>query len=127
MLQSLDIVCLHIITRVKNIRARRCKQIIEIIDIDPTTKEILTNEVFRWDPVEDRFIYTGKSYILERVRAEKDITHEEMTLEIKNRKKIIEWMNQNNVREFKDVSNLVAQYCEDPTEIIKKIDEGVKK
>jgi flagellar protein FlaI len=127
MLQSLDIVCLHVITRVKNIRARRCKQIIEIIDIDPTTKEILTNEVFRWDPVEDKFIYSGKSYILERVRAEKDITREEMTLEIKNRKKIIEWMNQNNVREFRDVSNLVAQYCEDPIETIKKIERGVKK
>ncbi|MCJ7698334.1 MAG: Flp pilus assembly complex ATPase component TadA, partial [Thermoplasmata archaeon] len=56
MLQTLDIVCIQVISRVKNKRARRCKQIIEIIDIDPTTKEILTNEVFRWDPIEDKFI-----------------------------------------------------------------------
>ena len=69
MLQSLDIVSIHITTRVKGKRVRRCKQIIEIIDIDPTTKEILTNEVFRWDPVEDKFIYTGKSYVLEGIRA----------------------------------------------------------
>jgi len=127
MLQSLDIVCLYVITRVKNIRARRCKQVIEIIDIDPTTKEILTNEVFRWDPVEDKFIYSGKSYILERVRAEKDITREEMTNEIKNRKKILEWMNENNVREFRDVANIVARYNEDPAESLKQIEKGVKK
>ena len=127
MLQSLDIVSIHITTKVKGKRVRRCKQIIEIIDIDPTTKEILTNEVFRWDPVEDKFIYSGKSYILERVRAEKDLNREEITSEIKNRKTIIEWMNQNNVREFRDVSNLVAQYCEDPIETIKKIEKGVKK
>jgi len=127
MLQSLDIVCLHVITRVKNIRARRCKQIIEIIDIDPTTKEILTNEVFRWDPVEDKFIYSGKSYILERIRAEKDMTREEMTNEIKNRKLIVEWMNKRNVREFRDVSKLVSQYTESPEETLEMIKKGDKK
>jgi len=99
MLQSLDIVCLHVITRVKNKRARRCKQIIEIIDIDPTTKEILTNEVFRWDPVEDKFVYS----------------------EIKNRKSIIEWMNDNNVREFRDVSKLIAKYSDNPEGTMKTI------
>jgi flagellar protein FlaI len=127
MLQSLDIVCLHVITRVKNIRARRCKQIIEIIDIDPTTKEILTNEVFRWDPVEDKFVYSGKSYILERIRAEKDMTREEMTTEIKNRRSIVEWMNKNNIREFRDVSKLVSQYTESPLETLQMINKGEKK
>ncbi len=121
MLQSLDLVCIHIITRVKNMRARRCKQIIEIIDIDPTTKEILTNEVFRWDPVEDKFIYSGKSYILERIRTEKDLTREEMSQEINNRKTIIEWMNTNNIRGFKDVANIVSKYAETPGELLKKL------
>ena len=64
MLQSLDIVSIHFTTRVNGKRVRRCKQIVEIVDIDPSTKEILTNEVFRCDPIEDKFIYTGKSYIL---------------------------------------------------------------
>jgi len=121
MLQSLDVISLHVITRVKNTRARRCKQVIEIIDIDPATKEILTNEVFRWDPVEDKFIYTGKSYVLERIKAEKDLTREDMTNELKNRREIIEWMNKNNIREFREVANIVAQYSEDPEEILKQI------
>jgi flagellar protein FlaI len=127
MLQSLDVVCLHVITRVKNMRARRCKQIIEIIDIDPTTKEILTNEVFRWDPVEDKFIYSGKSYVLERVRAEKDLNREEMTQEINNRRKIVEWMNTNNIREFREVAKIVAQYTEVPEETLTQIEKDVKK
>ena len=126
MLQSLDIVSLHVITRVKNKRARRCKQIIEIIDIDPTTKEILTNEVFRWDPVEDNFIYSGKSYVLERIRTEKDMSREEMTSELRNRTKIIEWMNAKNVREFRGVANLVSRYAENPVEIMKQIEEENK-
>jgi len=127
MLQSLDVVCLHVITRVKNMRARRCKQIIEVIDIDPTTKEILTNEVFRWDPVEDRFIYSGKSYVLERIRGEKDLTREEMTQEINRRRKIVEWMSANNIREFRGVAKIVSQYSENPDEVMKKIEKVAKK
>ena len=126
MLQSLDVVCLHVITRVKNKRARRCRQIVEIIDIDPTTKEILTNEVFRWDPVDDSFVYSGKSYILERVRAEKDLSREEMTAEIKNRTRLVQWMNVNNVRGFRDVAKLVAQYTEDPLSTIEKLVKNEK-
>jgi type IV secretory pathway ATPase VirB11/archaellum biosynthesis ATPase len=121
MLQALDIVCIQVISRVKDKRARRCKQIIEIIDIDPTTKEILTNEVFRWDPIEDKFVYSGKSYILERIRAEKDINREEMISEIKNRAALLEWMNKNNIREFKKVATVIAQYADNPAEVMKKI------
>jgi len=124
MLQALDIVCIQVVSRIKNKRARRCKQIIEIIDIDPTTKEILTNEVFRWDPVDDEFVYSGKSYILERIRGEKDLSREEMTQEIKRRAHLLEWMNKNNIREFKKVATLVAQYVENPVQLMEKIRDG---
>jgi flagellar protein FlaI len=127
MLQSLDVISLHVITRVKNTRSRRCKQIIEIIDIDPTTKEILTNEVFRWDPIEDRFIYSGKSYVLERIRAEKDMSREDITQEIKNRGLVIEWMNNKNIREFREVANIVSHYFEDPEEVLKQVNKESKK
>ena len=124
MLQALDIVCIQVISRIKNKRARRCKQIIEIIDIDPTTKEILTNEVFRWDPVEDDFIYNGKSYILERIRAEKDMDREEISQELKRRGDLLNWMNTNNVREFKKVATLLAQYAENPAQLMEKLSDG---
>jgi len=121
MLQSLDILSIQITTRVKGKRVRRCKQIIEIIDIDPTTKEILTNEVFRWDPVEDIFIYTGKSYILEGIRARLDISKEEITQELKRRSEILKWMHDKNVRSFKEVSKAISMYQENPIEFWEKI------
>ncbi len=121
MLQTLDIVLIQVISRVKNKRARRCKQIIEIIDIDPTTKEILTNEVFRWDPIEDKFVYSGKSYVLERIRAEKDISREEMISEIKNRTMLLDWMNKNNLREFKKAATIIAKYVDNPVDVMEQI------
>ena len=127
MLQSLDVVSLHVITKVKNKVVRRCKQIIEIIDIDPKTKEILTNEIFRWDPIEDKFVYSGKSYILERIRAEKDISKEAMTYKLKKRKKLIELMNKNNIRDFKNVARIISRYMDDSDQVINELDKEYEK
>jgi archaeal flagellar protein FlaI len=121
MLQALDIVCIQITTRVKGKRVRRCKQIIEIIDIDPTTKEILTNEAFRWDPIEDKYIYTGKSYVLEGIRARWDMDKDEITEEIRRRAEILQWMCNKDVRSFKDVAKAISRYTENSEEFMKKI------
>jgi len=114
MLQSLDIICIQTIARVKNQRVRRCKQIIEIIDIDPTTKEILTNEVFRWDPIKDTYSYTGKSFVLERIRVKTNMKHEEMTDELKRRADVLSWMVNQKIYLFEEVASLTANYLEKP-------------
>ncbi len=123
MLQALDFVSIHFTTRVNGKRVRRCKQIVEIIDIDPATKEILTNEAFRWDPIEDKFIYTGKSYILEKIKNKWDMTKEEITQEIKQRSEILKWMQKNNLRTFKEVAKVISWYSENPIDFLKKFNE----
>jgi flagellar protein FlaI len=127
MLQSLNIVSIHIRTQVKDKRVRRCKQVIEIVDIDPITKEILTNEVFHWDPVDDKFIYNGKSYILEDIRAKWDLTKEQITMEFRQRVEILEWMKDNEIRTFKEVARAISAYTENPKEFLEKIRKSGKK
>jgi flagellar protein FlaI len=124
MLQSLDIVTIQVQAEVGDQRVRRCKQIVEIVDIDPMTKEILTNEVFRWDPIQDQFNYSGKSYVLERIRAQHGMSKEEMMAELKQRVELLEWMKDNNIRAFKDVARMVASYLETPDEMMEKIRRG---
>ena len=121
MLQALDIVTVQVQAQLGDQRVRRCKQIVEIVDIDPMTKEILTNEVFRWSPVEDKFYYSGKSYVLERIRGQHDMTKDQMMEELKRRVEILEWMKDNNIRAFKDVARVVASYAETPGEFMEKI------
>ncbi|MCJ7570760.1 MAG: Flp pilus assembly complex ATPase component TadA, partial [Candidatus Thermoplasmatota archaeon] len=127
MLQALDIVSIHFSTNVKGKHVRRCKQVIEIIDIDPTTKEVLTNEVFRWDPIEDKFIYTGKSYVLERIRTKLGMSKEEITHEIRQRTEILEWMQKNNLRTFKEVAKVISRYAENSDDFLKKLKDANKK
>jgi len=125
MLASLDIAFIQINARLGDKRVRRCKQIVEIVDIDPVTKEILTNEVFRWDPITDGFNYSGKSYILERIRDQYDMSKEAMIEEIKRRVTVLHWMRKNNIREFKDVARVVALYAETPDRLMEQIRSGV--
>jgi len=124
MLQSLDIVTIQVSVQIGDQRFRRCKQIVEIVDIDPVTKEILTNEVFHWDQSSDTFQYSGKSYILERIRGQYDMTKDEMMEELKRRVEILAWMKQHNVRSFKEVARIVASYSEFPNELMVKIRQG---
>ncbi len=124
MLQSLDIVTIQIQAELGDKRVRRCKQIVEIVDIDPMTKEILTNEVFRWDPVQDLFFFSGKSYVMERIRNQHGMSKDEMLGELNRRVEILDWMKDNNVRAFKDVARIVSSYIETPDEVMEKVRKG---
>jgi len=121
MLKCLDIIFIQVSTKLGHKHVRRCKQIVEIVDIDPTTKEILMNEVFRWDPVDDKFLYSGKSYILERIRSQYDMSKEGIMQEVKRRVEVLQWMRKKDIRLFQDVARAVVHYVENPDELMEKI------
>jgi len=121
MLQSLDLVLFHASVKVRGKRVRRCKQIVEIIGIDPNTKEVLTNEVFRWIPEKDQFDYSGKSYILERIRGSTGMSREDMDKELRIRTEIINWMIYRGVKSYKEFAKIVSEYYEDPKTLLYKM------
>jgi flagellar protein FlaI len=92
----------------------------EIVGLDPRSGEILTNEIYRWNPVGDTFDFTGRSYILERIAEKTGISTEEASEEIQRRAKVIEWMRKRNIRNYKDVSNVIRSYTENPESVLKE-------
>ena len=90
----------------------------EIVGLDPRSGEILTNDVYRWNPAQDTFDYTGRSYILEKIAEKTGITPEQATEEIQARTKILEWMVKKNIRDYKDVSNIIRSYLENPVPLL---------
>ncbi len=133
MLQSLDIVLIMRNQKTQDKQQRRCIKVVELLDIDNETNEVLTNIVFEWDPQQNQFIYTGKSYILEQIRSQIDMSAEEMTGELRQRADILQWMQNNHIRKFIDVTNILAKYAETPKKVLElitkepeKIDEEIK-
>lgn len=127
LLEALDVISIQMQTRVGGKRVRRTKQLAEIVGLDPHTKEILTNEVFRWVPKDDSFKFSGVSYVLERIQVEKGMAPDEMKQEIDNRVELIKYLIKRNVRNYKDVGRLVAGYYKDPKAIMEKVrkDEAI--
>lgn len=121
MLSSLDVVSFQAMTIVNGKRVRRCKKVVEITGIDPETKEVLINEVFNWDPSTDQFTYSGKSYVLDRICNQKNMTRGEMVEEMNKRKELLRWMDINNIRDFQDVSKLISKYNNNPEKALQSI------
>ena len=82
MLSALDFVCIQVQGRVGGKRIRRSKQIVEILDIDPRTNELITNEVFKWRSATDEITYSGKSYLLEEIMEAKGWSENRMREEL---------------------------------------------
>jgi len=121
MLSALDLVCVQVQARVGGQRIRRCKQIIEVLDIDPRTNELITNEVFRWRQSTDEITYSGKSFVLEEIMEERGWDEDRLREELKRRQEVLEWMRINKIRHFRDVSQMLISYFRDPEAVIQKI------
>jgi flagellar protein FlaI len=89
----------------------------EIVGLDPRSKEILTNEVYKWNTAVDAFEYTGRSYLVERIATKKGISTEEANEEIQRRAKILEWMSERKMRNYRRVSEVIRRFYEDPESV----------
>ncbi|MBS3748915.1 MAG: type II/IV secretion system ATPase subunit [Candidatus Thermoplasmatota archaeon] len=117
MLQSLDIVLLMRNQKTQDKNQRRCMKIVELLNIDSETKEVLTNTVFEWNPQENLFSFSGKSYILEQIRTQLDMSANDMSQEIQQRVDILSWLRKYHIREFTDVTKILAKYAETPEKV----------
>ncbi|NYT05471.1 MAG: type II/IV secretion system ATPase subunit [Methanomicrobiales archaeon] len=118
MLNALDLVSVQVQARIGGQRIRRNKQLIEILDIDPRTNELITNEVFKWHPATDEIRYSGKSYILEEIMEERGWSEARMREELKRRQEILEWMRIKKLRHYKDVAKVLISYYRDPEAVM---------
>jgi flagellar protein FlaI len=121
MLSALDFICVQVQARVGGKRIRRNKQIVEILDIDPRTNELITNEVFKWRSATDEHTYSGKSYVLEDIMEAKGWNENRMREELKRRQEVLEWMRIKKIRHYKDVAKTLISYHRDPETVIEKV------
>ena len=121
LLSSLNIVIIQSQVKVGKGVARRIRNIVEIVGIEPESNELITNTVYVWNSADDNFTYNGHSFLFERIMTMKNLTSTQMKEEFKRRVEIIEWMGKASVRNYLDVANIVASYYKDPDATIRKV------
>ena len=118
---GLNLIILQAQVRVKNKRTRRIKELVEIIGIDPTTNEIITNTVFKWIPARDEFKYTGHSKLYEKIMDRENMTADEVLEDVKQRAEVIEWMVEKDVRSHRQVASIINEYYREPIKVITRV------
>lgn len=114
MLQSLSCVAIQLLARVKDRMVRRVREVVEMVGIDPDTKDLMTNTVLQWDPGADVFRVVGKSKLFAQIMERKSLTDAQMRAEWQNRAEVVRWMVEKGIRRIDDVSNIIAAYYSRP-------------
>jgi flagellar protein FlaI len=126
LIPALDGISIQIQTRIGGKRVRRNKAIVEIIGIDPHSHELLTNEAFRWDNKTDEYVFTGKSYIFEKIMLKANFNRVEIMDETKRRQLVIEWCLKKGIRDYKDFARVVAEYYVHPEDVMRRVYEDMQ-
>ncbi len=120
--QALDVVAFPAQVTVNRSRVRRVMGVTEILDIDATTKELLTNDTYRWEPATDSFPYLGRSFILEEIAQKAGIDFDGLTAELRRKESYLRLMDRLHMTYFRDVSRAIADYYVDPTAAYRRLE-----
>jgi len=79
----------------------------------------------KWHPTKDEYIPAfDKSLILTMISERTGATKKDITDEIGRRKDVLHWMRERNIRSYKDVAAIIAEYYARPKQIYEKVLAG---
>jgi len=98
---------------------RRVMNVNEIADYDDY------RGVFKWRPTKDEHLLSlDKSVMLPAISEREGASVKELIAEIERRKDVLHWMRERNIRSYKDVAAIIAEYCARPKQIYEKVLAG---
>ena len=80
---------------------------------------------FKWQPAKDEHVGDfDKSALLSSICERQGVTKKELIEEIGRRRDVLHWMRERNIRSYKDVAAIVAEYYARPKHIYEKVLAG---
>ena len=98
----------------------------ELIELDSQTNEILTNGLFNYEPQDDSFSPLARSYLLEKIADQTGKSMPEINEELEDKTRILQWMVDQDIRKFSDVTEIIRNYYNDPDEVLKQVEVGAR-
>jgi flagellar protein FlaI len=98
---------------------RRVMNVSEIADFEDY------RGIFKWQPAEDEQLSTfDKSVLLSSISERLGTSKKDLLAEIDRRREVLHWMRERNIRSYKDVAAIIAEYSARPKQIYEKILAG---
>ena len=112
--------CAIVIRRIKDKNTGLSKR--KIISVEEIKDSNSFNSVFKWNPKSDTFDSNiDKSTLLQKISESQGLKLEDVIEEYEKRSQILKWMHDHNIRDYKEVSEIVGKYYRDPNQVLKTI------
>jgi archaeal flagellar protein FlaI len=106
----------------KNNEKRAYRRVITVNEIEDYEKYQVP---CKWNPAKDVHVMDfDKSALLSSVAERQGVTKEDLVDEIGRRRDVLHWMRERNIRSYKDVAAIVAEYYARPKHIYEKVLSG---
>ncbi|HLD39497.1 MAG TPA: type II/IV secretion system ATPase subunit [archaeon] len=125
LMQNLDLILF--VKRVKQGRKynRRVFSAVEVVGFDQNIKMPIMNEVMNWDAKSDEFITVGKSALLKKISDATGMGEKEIWTSIEQRAKIIKWLVNKNVTDYRKVASVISMFYLSPDFLLSRIEGEV--
>lgn len=121
LISSANVIVFLVGTRYKNRQVRRVNEVLEVIGVDEKTKEPMTNQVFKWNPINDTFDIESSSIVLKEIALQTGMGDKQIIDELERRMIVLNWMQRRNLVEYRDVNAVVNIYYNYPERVISSI------
>jgi flagellar protein FlaI len=121
MVQALNIISVQGLIYHGTERVRRVQEIVEIAGLDPSTGNLRVNNVFMYDPVHDKFTFTGRSQIYSDIAEKRGWTREQLESEIATRINLLNEMQRQEIKDYISVASLFHAFHIDARNVLANI------
>ena len=122
LIENIDIIVFLVLSKIKESYVRRANNILEVVGLEKDRPK--TKNVFKWVPIGDKFDISEKSVVLKKISERLGISETSIQQELARRKRILEWMLEQEIFDYKEFAKVVSTYYTNPDRIIDLITEG---
>jgi flagellar protein FlaI len=109
----------HLVKNGEKKAYRRILSVNEIVDFEKNVNP------FKWDPIKDeQATDLDSSFLFSNFSERLGITREQLIEEMNRRTEVLRWMRKSNIRSYKEVANIIAEYYARPKEFYRKIHDS---
>ncbi len=93
-----------------------------VMEIDEVANYEDYRRIFKWHPAEDDYKSSfDSSVMLSYISERTDLSKKGLEKEIEQRRNVLHWMREQNIRSYKDVAAIIAEYYARPEEFYEKV------
>ncbi len=116
LLENINIIIFLVMSRLHGSYVRRAESVLEVVGLKGDRP--MTRTIFEWKPVDDSYMTRERSLLLTSISTRQGMSEDSIRNEMMKRKRVLEWMYEQNIFDYRDVARIVSTYYTNPDKVM---------